>query len=185
MKSWLIALVVGSLMFVSTSAFAQNATASTGASAVEQAGNFGLGLGVGTTAAPISLKYFFDSTLSIQGNVGWWRGPFYGCGRGRGNWCGGGYYNNALGVSADVLYEGNGPLAGNQNIALDWEIGGGAGIGVDNYDFGFAAAFVAGLQLELNVVPLDFVLEYRLPVYIVPSFWPVFVDFTGQIRYYF
>lgn len=155
---------------------------------IKQGGNFGIGLGVGTTAAPISLKYFLDSTLSIQGNVGWWKGwGWGGCGRGRDRYrdyyCGG-YYRDAFGVGADLLFEG-GPLAGNESVTLDWEVGGGAGIGIADYGFGLGVAFVAGLQLNIHALPIDLVLEYRPALYFIPGFAFNPVDFTGHIRYYF
>lgn len=157
---------------------------------IKQGGNFGIGLGVGTTAAPISLKYFLDSSTSIQGNVGWWKGGWWGCGRydRRDRYYNCGYYSgNSLGVSADFLFEG-GPLVGNESVSLDWEIGGGAGIGVGGgraENFGLAAAFVAGLQLNIHAIPLDLVAEYRPHIYIVPGFGINWVDFTGHVRYYF
>jgi hypothetical protein len=181
MKRWLVAFVFFAAMVCgSQSAFA--------GMPIKQAGNFGIGLGVGTTAAPISGKYFLDSTLSIQGNVGWWRGWWGGCGRynrrnNRYDYCGG-YTRDALGLGADLLYEG-GTLAGNESVTLDWEIGGGAGIGVGNRTFGLAAAFVAGLQLNIHALPIDLVLEYRPGLYLVPYFAFSWFDFTGHVRYYF
>ena len=139
---------------------------SASADPIKQAGNFGLGLGVGTTAAPVSLKYFLSNSLSIQGNVGWWRGWWggYGCrnvrDRYRDRFCGNGYYRNAFGAGADLLFEG-GPLAGNNDVSLDWEIGGGAGVGIGEVGFGMGLAFVTGLQINIYAIPLDVVLEYR------------------------
>lgn len=180
MKRWTVTLLFFAAMLLggTQSAFA--------GMPIKQAGNFGVGLGVGTTAAPISLKYFLDSSLSIQGNVGWWRGWGWGCGRYRGDrryYCGG-YYNDALGIGADILYEG-GPLAGNESVTLDWEVGGGAGIGLGDRSFGLAAAFVAGLQLNIHAIPIDLVVEYRPSIYFVPGFGINWIDFTGHIRYYF
>lgn len=178
MKRWLVGFLfaVALLAVGPQSAFA--------GMPIKQGGNFGIGLGVGTTALPISLKYFLDSTMSIQGNVGVWRGWGWGCDRGRRGSCGRYYRNDALGLGADFLYEG-GPLAGNENLTLDWEVGGGAGIGLSDIDFGLAVAFVAGLQLNIHALPIDLVVEYRLPIYFVPDFDINFVDFTGHIRYYF
>ena len=179
MKRWVLAAFAAlALLVTSSTAFA--------GMPIKQGGNFGIGLGVGTTAAPISLKYFLDSNTSLQGNVGWWRGGFYGCRgryRGRDYYCGG-YYRDALGLGGDFLFEG-GPLAGNSDITLDWEVGGGVGIGVSEVNFGLAAAFVLGLQVNIHAVPIDIVLEYRPNVYFVPFFDFHFIDFTGHIRYYF
>lgn len=156
---------------------------------IKQGGNFGVGLGVGTTAAPISLKYFLDSSTSLQGNVGWFHGPIYGCGRYYRNryrdYYGCGVYRtDALGLSADFLLEG-GPLVGNQDVSLDWEVGGGAGIGLGNTAFALAGAFVAGLQLNIHAVPIDLVVEYRPKVFFVPFFEIFWLEFSGHIRYYF
>lgn len=156
---------------------------------IKQAGNFGLGLGVGTTAAPVSMKYFLSSDLSIQANAGWWRGWWggYGCrnvdDRYRDYHCGG-YYRNALGLGADLLFEG-GRLAGNDDFSLSWEIGGGVGLGLGNVGFGLAAAFVTGLQANIDMIPLDVVIEYRPAIFLVPGFALNLIDFTGHVRYYF
>ena len=179
MKRLLAGLTFLLWVFVSSSAFA--------GMPIKQAGNFGVGLGVGTTAFPISVKYFLDPTLSLQGNIGAFRGPYYGCGRWRrdryrGYSCG--YVGDALGIGGDVLYEG-GPLAGNEDVNLSWEVGGGAGIGVGDPGFAMALAFVAGLQLNIEAIPIDLVLEYRLPLYFVPFFDIIEIDFTGHVRYYF
>lgn len=180
MKRWIVASLFFTALLLggSQSAFA--------GMPIKQAGNFGVGLGVGTTAAPISLKYFLDSSLSLQGNVGWWRGWGWGCNRRSRDryYCGGGYYNDALGIGADILYEG-GPLAGNESVTLDWEVGGGVGIGLGDRTFGLAAAFVAGLQLNIHAIPIDLVVEYRPSIYFVPGFDINWIDFTGHIRYYF
>jgi hypothetical protein len=177
MKRLLAGLTFVVCLLLSTSAFA--------GMPIKQGGNFGIGLGVGTTAAPISMKYFLDSATSIQGNVGWWRGGFYGCRHYRDRrYCDGYFRDDAIGLGADFLFEGQ-PLAGNENVTLSWEIGGGAGIGVGDPGFGLAAAFVTGLQLNIHAVPLDLVLEYRPGLYFVPYFDINWIDFTGHIRYYF
>ncbi len=177
--------LLASFAFVVSVLFASTAWAGM---PIKQGGNFGIGFGVGTTAAPISLKYFLDSTMSIQGNIGWYQGAFYGCGRYRRDRYRGaygcGYYRDALGISADFLLEG-GPLVGNSDVSLDWEIGGGAGIGLGNVDFALAAAFVAGLQLNIHAVPIDLVVEYRPRIFLVPFVGFDWLGFTGHIRYYF
>lgn len=183
LKHGLSALVVFCFLFV-------GGTQSASADPVKQAGHFGLGLGVGTTAAPVSMKYFMSSELSIQANAGWWRSWWggYGCrnvrDRDRDLYCGGGYYRNAFGIGADLLFEG-GRLAGNDDVNLSWEIGGGIGLGVGRNQLGLAGAFVTGLQVNIDAIPLDIVLEYRPSVFFVPGFALNLIDFTGHIRYYF
>ena len=181
MKRWMLSIMLFATVWLTAgSAFA--------GMPIKQAGNFGIGLGVGTTAAPLSMKYFLDSALSLQGNVGWWRGwGWGGCGRFRGRdrdyYCGG-YYRDAFGLGADLLYEG-GPLTGNESVTLDWEAGGGAGIGISDFGFGLGIAGVVGLQLNIHAVPLDIVIEYRPAIYFVPGFAINWLDFTGHVRYYF
>jgi hypothetical protein len=150
---------------------------------IKQAGNLGIGFGVGTTAVPISVKYFLSGTSSIQGNIGWWRGPWAGrfCDD-FGRYCRG--YSNSLGLSGDYLLEG-GPLVGNSEISLDWQAGGGVGIGVSEFDFGLAVSGNVGLQVNIHAIPIDFVVEYRPGFYIVPDFFFDWWNFTGHIRYYF
>lgn len=176
MKRWIAGfLFFATMVLGSSSAFAQMP--------IKQAGNFGIGLGVGTTAAPISLKYFLADNLSLQGNAGWWRGWGWGnCSR-----YGCGYYREALGLSGDILVEG-GPITGNADLSLDWEAGGGVGIGVGGSrygGFGLAVAGVVGLQLNIHALPIDLVVEYRPSIYLLPDFAWNLVDFTGHIRYYF
>ena len=152
---------------------------------IKQGGNLGLGFGVGTTAVPISVKYFLSGTSSIQGNIGWWRGPWGGgrfCDR-YDRYCRGSY-NNSLGLSGDYLIEGP-PLVGNGDISLDWQAGGGVGIGVSDRDFGLAVAGNVGLQVNIHAIPIDFVVEYRPGFYVVPDFFFDWWNFTGHIRYYF
>lgn len=183
MKRFLVAMSVFAAL-----AFAGVSDAQAGMP-IKQAGNLGLGFGVGTTAAPISVKYFLSGTSSLQGNIGYWRGPWFGggrfCDRNRyDGYCGGGY-NSSLGLGGDYLLEG-GPLVGNADISLDWQAGGGAGIGIGGGgDFGLAVAGNVGLQANIHAIPIDVVVEYRPGFYIVPRFAFDFWNFTAHIRYYF
>ncbi|OGR09669.1 MAG: hypothetical protein A2341_14840 [Deltaproteobacteria bacterium RIFOXYB12_FULL_58_9] len=149
------------------------------ANTVRGNGNFGLGLGAGTFATGVSMKYFLDSPLSVQGNVGWWRNRY---------WCGSHHCfdGGGLALSADLLFE-QPAFAGNKQVQVAWEIGGGAGMGIDDRgnDFGLGVTFVVGLQLLIDIVPVDVVLEYRPGVYLLPDAFFDFVNFTGHVRYYF
>jgi len=172
------------MLLTAGSASAQEAGVSAASSPLKSAGNFGIGLGSGTNAAPLSMKYFTSSRTSIQANVGWWRAPLL-CNDGyRDAYDDCGFYRDALGLSADFLFEG-GPLVGNQDVSLGWEVGAGAGVGVGGDAVGVAAAFVTGLQLNIHALPLDVVAEYRPNVAIVPDVGVNLVDFTGHVRYYF
>ena len=149
---------------------------------IKQAGNFGLGIGAGTFATGLSMKYFLSSDTSIQGNVGWWRGGYY-CRNNSRYSCG--FYRDALALSADFLLE-RGPLTGNSDITLDWEIGAGVGLGFDDTgDFGLGVSGVAGLQVNIHALPIDLVLEYRPGFLFVPGFGLDLINFTGHVRYYF
>lgn len=147
---------------------------------VRQVGKLGLGLGAGTFATGLSAKYFLDRPLAVQGNVGWWRNPYY-CTR---NACYGG--GDSLSLSADLLFE-QAPFAGNAQVQVAWAIGGGVGFGIDDFDnqVGLGAAFVAGLEINVDVIPLDVVIEYRPGFVFLPGFAIDAVNFTGHVRYYF
>jgi len=151
------------------------------ANKVRANGNFGIGLGGGTFATGVSMKYFLDAPLSVQGTIGWWRGRYWCSGRHCGY--GGG---DSFALSADLLWEMP-RFAGNEAVEVAWMLGGGVGLGIDDFDndFGLGAAFVIGIELNIQPVPIDIVLEYRPGIYFLPgvSFDPV--NFTGHIRYFF
>ncbi|MFC1611829.1 hypothetical protein ACFL6C_12775 [Myxococcota bacterium] len=153
------------------------------ANAVRSAGNFGIGLGAGTFATGISMKYFLQQSLSIQGNVGWWRGTFHRFGKYRYYYGGG---DNSLALSADLLFE-QPSFAGNQAVKVAWEIGGGIGLGLEELgnDVGLGATFVIGIEINIDAAPVDVVLEYRPGFYVLPRFALDLINITGHIRYYF
>lgn len=157
---------------------------------IRQAGNFGLGLGAGTLGTGLSLKYFLQDDLSIQGNAGVYYYGFYYRGRDE---CydrrGYTYCRNvgeALALSADLLAE-KGPLLDANELSIDWAIGGGLGLGIWEYQplFDVAAAFVLGLEFNIHAVPIDVVIEYRPKLLLIPTAAFDVIDFTGHIRYYF
>ena len=164
--------------FLSVALFASSASAQM---QIKQGGNFGIGVGAGTFATGLSMKYFLSNATSVQGNIGWWRGGYF-CNNSRRS-CG--FYRDALALSADFLLE-RGPLVGDGDVTLDWEIGAGAGLGFDDDgDVGIGVAGVAGLQVNIHAIPIDIVLEYRPGFYLIPGFGLDLVNFTGHIRYYF
>lgn len=155
---------------------------------IRNGGNVGLGIGQGTLANGLSLKYFADSSFAIQGNLGYWRG-----------W-GGVYFNdrdryyggNSFALSIDALFEQE-TLAGNQNVELAWNfgIGGGLGLSDGNYyrdrdsQVGAAVAGILGLEVLINAIPIDIVLEWRPQALVTPGFYLNLVHFSGHIRFYF
>lgn len=150
---------------------------------IRNEGNLGIGFGSGTLAHGLSLKYFADSNFAIQGNIGYWRGRYWG--RCKGDYCG--YYGgNSFAVSVDALFE-QGTLVGNSDVELAWNFGLGGGLGLSEYNdsTGAAVAGILGLELLINVIPIDIVLEYRPNILVVPGFDLDPINFTGHIRFYF
>jgi hypothetical protein len=147
---------------------------------VRRVGHFGLGLGAGTYATGLSTKYFFERSMAVQGNLGWWRDPYY-C---IGHRCYGG--GDSLALSADLLFE-RPSFAGNEQVNVAWALGGGVGLGLeDGFDrLGLAAAFVIGIEVNVDVVPLDIAIEYRPGIAFIPDFDIDPVNFSGHVRYYF
>ncbi len=171
-----IILLLSILMFSASPAFARSPFSG---KPIKKAGNFGVGVGAGTLATGLSMKYFLSDSTSVQGNVGFWRGCF-GCGRFRGN-----FYSDALALSVDFLLE-RGPLGGDSQFSVDWEIGAGGGLGFnDNANLGLGVSGVLGLQLNIHAIPIDLVIEFRPGIIIVPDVYLNLVDFTGHVRYYF
>ena len=144
-------------------------------------GAFGLGVGSGTVSTGLSMKYHTGSSLAYQGNVGFrsgW-GGWGNCGK---RYCRGRY--DVLGVSGDVLLEQPALVqAGGFNLA--WNVGGGLGVVVADDYVDVAGAFVLGLEFNLEVVPIDLVLEYRPRVFLIDSVDFDLVHLTGQVRFYF
>lgn len=179
MKRTLIWFGLFLLLALPTTAFGQG----NHGMAIRNGGNLGLGVGSGTLAHGLSLKYFTDSNFAIQGNIGYWRGRYWG--KCKGDYCD--YYGgNSFAVSVDAIFE-QGTLAGNSNVELAWNLGLGGGLGLSEYNdsVGAAVAGVIGLELLINVIPIDVVIEYRPNILVVPGVALDLVNFTGHIRYYF
>jgi len=168
------------LLLIPASAFA--ASGWKGGKQIRSAGNIGVGIGTGTFASGLSLKYFPDSAFAVQGNIGLWRSRWWGKNN-RDYYYGGG---DSLAVSIDALFE-QGVFAGKGDIDLarNFGLGGGLGLSYYNYSIGAAAAGILGLEILINVIPIDIVLEFRPTILIVPTVHFDLVDFTGHIRYYF
>ena len=159
-----------------TTAMAALLCVSTAAEAkpIHSAGRFGIGLGAGTIANGLSLKYFMADSLAIQANVGTLGG--HGSDRLKDN--------GGIAASADLLIE-NSPLVASSLLNLEWNYGVGAGVGIRNDNSVIAAAGVLGLEVNFNVIPVDIVLEYRPNLALSPDVDLELVDFSGHVRYYF
>jgi hypothetical protein len=124
---------------------------------VRTPGNLGIGIGSGTLASGVSLKYMNGDT-AFQGNIG-----IYGRGRDR-------YFGrsrNWLALGFDYLFEMN-SLTGPGDVELAWSIGPGVGLALrdDLEDWDLSISGVIGLEILFNVVPIDLVLEYRPSIFI-------------------
>lgn len=122
-------------------------------------GNFGLGLGGGTSTAGLSMKYYTTRSTSLQGVIGAGYGPFYD-------------------FEMPNLAEG-------RDLTLGWCLGPGVGLWLDDDFAGVAAAGVAGLELGIVPVPLDVVVEYRPRLLLTPEVGFDWCELTGHVRYYF
>lgn len=139
------------------------------AAAAPPGGPLGIGLGAGTGASGLSAKYHAGGT-ALQGVVGW--GGIGGDG-------GDGY----LAVSADFLLE-QPELVSGPGLSLAWNYGLGANLGLGDA-FGLGVAAVAGLEFNIQPVPIDIVLEIRPGISLLPGFDLSLLNGGGHIRYYF
>jgi hypothetical protein len=138
---------------------------------------FGIGIGAGTIANGLSLKYYLGGA-AFQGVIG----AFGGGGVGDRF----GHFGGVAG-SLDYLFEMP-SLAQSQYFTVDWSFGLGAGFGVATFSNGspaLAGSGIAGLEFNFTRVPLDLVIEYRPSVGILPDPGLNLVNFTAHLRIYF
>lgn len=127
----------------------------------EAARSIGVGVGRGTRVLGLSVRS--PGRTSVQLNAGWWD---------RGGW----------GVSLDGLADL--VLIKGSVAALSVELGAGAGVGfVERVQA--TGALVGGLRLELMPIPLDFSVEYRPLLDIVPDVDLELGYVGGHVRLYF
>lgn len=136
---------------------------------------FGLGIGGGLAVTGLSGKYMLRDDAALQGVVGVLHA---------------GRDDDSLAVSVDFLYEMP-DLFTEDGVALAWNAGFGALVGVYENEFGDGGGVkagisgVVGLELVIDPVPLDLVLEYRPHVILVPSTDIELIEFTAHIRFWF
>ncbi len=137
-------------------------------------GSVGIGIGSATGAAGVSLKTGMGS-FTFQGVAGTWRGHGV-------DW---GFRGDTLGLAADFLYEMP-TIASGQVVALGWNYGLGAGVGIGDVGAAIGGTGVIGLEFNFQPAPIDFVVEYRPGIYIGNDDLDLeFVDFTGHLRFWF
>lgn len=147
--------------------FALIATSTSAMAADKVRGNFGIGVGQGTTVGfGISGKLYMGEGFSVQ--------PVLGIGE------------NRIGFSIDALLEMPALFASGP-IEIAWALGVGPGIGIGDDSFGLAVAGVAGLEFNFSIIPglpFDLVVEYRPRFAIIPVGLDL-VNFSGHFRVYF
>lgn len=122
-----------------------------------------IGVGVGRGTRVLGLSVRAPGQTSVQLNAGWWD---------RGGW----------GVSLDGLADL--VLIKGSVAALSVELGAGAGLGFGEH-VEAAGALVGGLRLELMPIPLDFSVEYRPLIDILPDVDLELGYVGGHVRLYF
>lgn len=162
------------IFLFSASAFAQEDSSA-------RPGGLGIGLGQGTIASGISLKQHTGAT-ALQGVIGCFGARYY--------------YNDCRGIGVSGDYLINMPTFFDLDaLSIGWNIGGGvaAGLGFNGYyyrdqyyanGFTIAGQFIAGLELLFPSIPLDFVLEWRPHLRILPSPWFNFAAGGAHVRFY-
>lgn len=154
------------------------------AQAVRQAGNVGIGVGSGTLASLLSLKYFPSTSTAFQFNLG-----VHNTRRS--------YYGDAIALGFDYLLE-QPSFGGSGGFEVAWNIGPGVSLGLSDGRYEnfwiVGVSGVIGLEFLINVIPIDVVLEYRPSLFIYndnfndrgrDGFAIDLVEFGAHIRYFF
>ncbi len=161
------------LLFVSSPAFAL-----AGPGEFREAGRFGLGVGAGTSTAGVSMKYFFNSGLALQGVVG------AGYGSRSYNPGPGGGWDSSIAASADLLFEMP-AFYETDGVNLAWSVGPGLGAWFDDDYAALAVAGAIGFEVNITAVPMDVVVEYRPRILIVPDVAADWWNLGAHVRYIF
>lgn len=129
-------------------------------------GNLGIGVGSATLASGLSFKQFAGPT-AFQLTLGCWRDD-----------C-----SNALAASLDFLI--NMPaFSTSEFLAIAWNFGGGGALGFGEDELGAGAAFVLGLEVNFQAIPIDLVLEWRPGIRILESPGISLLSTGAHLRFY-
>lgn len=158
-----------------------------GATPIQEGANLGLGVGGGLGATGLSAKYFIGADFALQGVVGLWNPIEIDL-----------LQNDdqdarnigSLAISVDALLESQPWINGS---AADLAFNGGIGLAVaPSGGHPAGLSLVGGFEFDLEVIPVDFVIEYRPHMWLVPlpNDWGApdtyidFLAFTGHVRVY-
>ncbi len=145
-------------------------------SLMRTSGSIGIGLGQGY-ASGLSGKYVMADMMAVQATVG--THAF-----GRHHYWHHDQRQDGISVGADLLFLM--PIIHSaEHFALGWNLGFGPGVSLWNSGIGMAVEAVAGLEMNLKVIPLDIVLEYRPGLGILPEIGLGLGNFGAHIRFYF
>ncbi len=139
-------------------------------SLMRTSGSIGVGFGQGY-ASGLSGKYVLADMMAVQATVG-----AHGYG-----W----HYNRGvIAVGADLLFLM--PIIhSDEHFELGWNAGFGPGVSLWTSGLGMAVEGVVGLEMNLKVIPIDIVLEYRPGLGILPEIGLGLINFGGHVRFYF
>lgn len=157
-KTSLISLTLLAIMSLSTQAFA--------GAPIRQGGNFGLGVGTSYGLTGLSLKYFMSDSQAVQGTAGV------------------GFGGNYIGATLDYLLEIP-EFVQSDVLNIGPSIGLGGALGLSDSSIALGINGVAGLEFMLNPIPIDFVVEWRPGLRIIPNPDLALLGFAAHVRYYF
>lgn len=178
------------LVFFLSAALTLFANTATAGDSLRHSGNFGLGFGGGSFSGAsfgggLSGKYWLSDTSAVQATIS-----------GTGSGFNVGYNTSSSAISADYLIEMP-IITSKDELELAWNAG--PGVGVSQWSYGnyrattLGVSGVVGLEINLKVIPIDIVVEYRPLILLGESYsWMgtssnnlILVNTSSHIRYYF
>ena len=177
-------------VFLLSTVLTLSASEAEASDSLRRSGNFGLGIGGGSFSGAsagggLSGKYWLTDTSAVQATIS-----------GTGTGIVIGYTYSSSAISADYLIEMP-VIASKDELELGWNFG--PGLGVAQWTAGPQSATtlgisaVLGLEVNLKVLPIDIVIEYR-PVMLMGDNYAwmgtstnnlILVNTSSHIRYYF